>query len=91
MPPFRQSPISHTDMSIECETLSVRALCWDNFGKFWIFLESFGTILGVFWDIFGTFLEHFEIFLETFWEVLGTFLEQFWRKNGKFEFLFFSN
>ena len=57
------------------------------FGTLWKFLESFGTILGVFWDIFGTFLEFFGTIWGTFWEVLGTFLgqfgEDFWKIRPK--------
>ena len=52
-------------------------------------MESFGTIPGVCWDIFGTFLEFFGFFWEAFWEVLGTFLRQFDQMFGIFEFLCF--
>ena len=44
------------------------------FEHVWIVLESFGTILGVFWDMFGTFWELVGNKLENVWEVLGTFL-----------------
>ena len=62
---------------------------WIFLEKNWKILESFGTILGVFWDIFGTFLEHFGKLLGNCWEVLGTFLEQFNQIFGEYEILFF--
>ena len=46
-------------------------------------LGSFGTILGVFSDMFRTRLENVGIFGGKCWEVLGTLLGRFWGKIGK--------
>ena len=54
----------------------------ENFWIFWILLESFGNILGTFWEHFGTFWDIFlGFFLDSFGHIWGTFWDNFWKEN----------
>ena len=48
--------------------------CLDVFENGWNCLGSFGTILGVVWDIVGTFLDLFGKCLGSFGNIFGTIL-----------------